>query len=264
MPLNIENTLKNYKVSILGKNLPDQGSFTSPLYNKGWRYDLGGRLSKLAPRLEGSQPWRHNQDDWSRASWWWSNKWQGTYIYLTLPHSYLLNITCYRMKSQIYAVPPTPVQEYQEALILLWMIFLTETWTLKGYFYSLQSHCWGSWLHTPAGVSLAVRDTPTTSTQDPPQVQDTLADISLDVPPATPTRDLPPVQVSLHPYLSPHRGGLWESREWAGMILKSLQARGEGVSWSAYESSRWRLWWGSDGRSQHGCSIRWSRRRRSW
>ena len=63
MPLKIENTLKNYKVSILGKNLPDQGSFTSPLYNKGWRYDLGGRLSKLAPRLEGSQPWRHNQDD---------------------------------------------------------------------------------------------------------------------------------------------------------------------------------------------------------
>ena len=47
------------------------------------------------------------------------------------------------MKSQIYTVPPTPVQEYQEALILLWMIFLTETWTLKGYFYSLQSLCWG-------------------------------------------------------------------------------------------------------------------------
>ena len=153
------------------------------------------------------------------------------------------------MKSQFYTVTPTPVQEYQEALILLWMIFLTETWTLKGYIYSLQSLCWGSWLHIPAGVSLDVRDTPTTSTQDPPQVQDTLADISLDVPLATPTRDLLQSrtlrQVSLHPYLSPHRGGLWENREWAGMILKSLQARGEGVSWSAYESSRWRLWWGS-------------------
>ena len=60
-------------------------------------------------------------------------------------------------------------------------IFLFTTITLLG-------------LLTPAGVSLAVRDTPTTSTQDPPQVQDTLADISLDVPLATPTCDLPPVQ----------------------------------------------------------------------
>ena len=173
------------------------------------------------------------------------------------------------MKSQIYAVPPTPVQEYQEALILLWMIFLTETWTLKGYIYSLQSLCWGSWLHIPAGVSLDVRDTPTTSTQDPPQVQDTLADISLDVPLATPTRDLPPVQdtptgVSPSLSLSSQRRIVREQGSWAGMILKSLQARGEGVSWSAYESSRWRLWWGLGGRSQHGCSIRWSRRRRSW
>ena len=42
-----------------------------------------------------------------------------------------------------------------------------------------------------------------------------------------------------------------QGMSWAGMILKSLQARGEGVSWSAYESSRWRLWWGSGGRSQH-------------
>ena len=170
------------------------------------------------------------------------------------------------MKSQIYTVPPTPVQEYQEALILLWMIFLTETWTLKGYFYSLQSLCWGSWLRQ---VSLWMSGTLQQLPLKTLLRSRTLWQISLWMFPW----QLPLViflqsrtlrQVSLHPYLSHHRGGLWENREWAGMILKSLQARGEGVSWSAYESSRWRLWWGSGGRSQHGCSIRWSRRRRSW
>ena len=76
------------------------------------------------------------------------------------------------MKSQIYTVPPTPVQEYQEALIFLWMIFLFTTITLLGLLTPHSGRCLSGC----------------------PQVQDTLADISLDVPLATPTRDLPPVQ----------------------------------------------------------------------
>ena len=175
------------------------------------------------------------------------------------------------MKSQIYAVPPTPVQEYQEALILLWMIFLTETWTLKGYIYiSIHyNHSVEALDSTFRQVSLWMSGTLRQLPLKTLLRSRTLWQISLWMFPW----QLPLViflqsrtlrQVSLHPYLSHHRGGLWENREWAGMILKSLQARGEGVSWSAYESSRWRLWWGLGGRSQHGCSIRWSRRRRSW
>ena len=91
------------------------------------------------------------------------------------------------MKSQIYAVPPTPVQEYQDS-----GSFDSSLDDISiHYNYSVGAL---DSVHTLAGVSLDVRDTPTTSTQDLPQVQDTLADISLDVPPATPTRDLPPVQ----------------------------------------------------------------------
>ena len=45
------------------------------------------------------------------------------------------------MKSQIYAVPPTPVQEYQEALILLWIIFLFTTITLLGLLTPHSGRC---------------------------------------------------------------------------------------------------------------------------
>ena len=45
------------------------------------------------------------------------------------------------MKSQIYTVPPTPVQEYQEALIFLWMIFLFTTITLLGLLTPHSGRC---------------------------------------------------------------------------------------------------------------------------
>ena len=105
------------------------------------------------------------------------------------------------MKSQIYTVPPTPVQEYQEALIFLWMIFLFTTITLLGLLTPHSGRC----LSGCPGHSDNFHSRPSSG-----PVQDTLADISLDVPPATPTRDLPPVQdtptgVSPSPSLSSQR-----------------------------------------------------------
>ena len=158
------------------------------------------------------------------------------------------------MKSQIYTVPPTPVQEYQEALIFLWMIFLFTTITLLGLLTPHSGRC----LSGCPGHSDNFHSRPSSG---PGHSGRYLSGCSpgnshswSSSSPGHSDRCLS-IPISLLTEEDCERTG--SELEWSSNSSMPGE-REESGSWSAQESSRWRSrsWWGSGGCIQHGCVIR--------